>query len=370
MSQNTLQIIATQCIDEDKEDSNVLYHQVKGFSAEQRRMAYWKCLVVFFISSLRFNKNAQHILYTNDLRDVICDGLDLKKFLQEHGVEILTHKFQYFKPPNGYSTAFKNAFYKLDIIKKLGEQRNTNIDCLLLDADCIWVNNADALHHELQEKNCIFLYDYYTTKDPNPPYLERTRDRHYKKDVGKVYKEIDPNFDVAEPIVFGGEVIAGSATHLGVIGDLLTQSFEYILAKYKNEKELPKFPNGENLFWGMEYWSSLVYNQLPMPWIEMSKYIRRVFKFDLSSANLPEVYQLAIWHLLSEKDRGFQYMYDEIINKKSLFWTSSQEEFAPYAIQFFSTPQFSEVLSGHYPMSIYAKRAFAALKRRWNKQKK
>src|ERR1700712_5059835 len=44
-------------------------------SSQKHQNVYWKCVVVFFISSKRYNKEAKHILYTNATHIPVVEGV-------------------------------------------------------------------------------------------------------------------------------------------------------------------------------------------------------------------------------------------------------------------------------------------------------
>lgn len=329
----TLQIVASNCVDVDiDEDGKINYPQLKDINAKERRLIYWKCTYLFFASSIRFNPKAQHILYTNERNDAIDGKIDLKKKLIDLGVEIRYHDFSYFKPPNGYSNTFKNAFYKLDVIQKLGEQSGVN--CILLDTDCVWIKSAESINQVFEQNDSILLYDPYTSENPSVRPTNLTKDNMPKTEVCKVYQMIDENYPSIEPRVFGGELIGGSSENLRKVAEMLSVSFIHILQKFSAEKQLPKFPNGKNIFSGMEYWSSMVYNQLPMPWIDAKIYTRRIWTaFSLNEVRKEDL-NLTIWHLPAEKDKGIPLLYRKALNPNSKFWTLSNQDFIKYTSQY------------------------------------
>ena len=84
-----MSFIATSiCVDKEKKDSVVEYPQISYLKPSQRREVFWKCAVVLFLTSLKFNKSCKHILVTNDDDEVIVNGLDIKNFLRGNNVII------------------------------------------------------------------------------------------------------------------------------------------------------------------------------------------------------------------------------------------------------------------------------------------
>jgi hypothetical protein len=319
-------IITSMCVDIEP-DEKVFYPQLKDVNAQDRRWLYWQCVYVFFATSKRFNPQSRHILYTNDQTQVAKDGIDLMAKIKDLGVEVKFHPFQHFNPPKGYSNTFKNAFYKMDVIKELGKETGNFI---LLDSDCVWIKPVSTLNQMMDWDKEILLYDTFTSSDPSKRPTNLTKDNLLKADVGKVFKQIDENYPIAEPHVFGGEVIGGNAQNLKIVGEELAKSFNHILTKYHSEAELPRFPNGKNIFSGMEYWTSMIYNQMPLPYRDARQYIRRIWTaFKVSSVKKTD-FDLTIWHMPAEKKQGFPNLFQQSINPKSKFWTLSLDKFPAY----------------------------------------
>jgi hypothetical protein len=122
-----INIVTSICVDTKPEDSTINYPMIGIKSSEQKRKLYWKLATTFLCSSLRCNPQDEHVVYTNDPNPIIIiKGIDLKKRLQELGVKIEFLSFESFMPPASLSKAYKNAFYKLQVIKELGEIENSS----------------------------------------------------------------------------------------------------------------------------------------------------------------------------------------------------------------------------------------------------
>lgn len=318
------------CVDESKADEKMIYTGLPGlFNTQERRAIYWKCATVSFATSVRCNPSAQHILYTNDTRELLLKGVDVKAKLKALGVEIRLLPFSSFKPPKGYSTRFRNAFYKLDVLQALS--RETGAPVLLLDSDCVWVRPDNFLTQVFQ-KNTVLLYDYYNMSNPHTKIHGISRE-----EIGNLYREIDPDYPQPHPIWFGGEIIGANSEHLGQIGEQLEKVFALILAKYPEYP--PRFADGTSIFDGDEYLSSFVYNQMTIPWVNATGYLRRIITALTYHTARPEDLNLTIWHLIEEKTQGFPLLYKEVTNENSYFWRVPLTEFSRYLGQFFGLPR-------------------------------
>jgi hypothetical protein len=317
------------CVDESRADEKIVYTGLpRLFNTQERRSIYWKCAMVSFATSIRCNPSAQHILYTNDNQEFLIKGVNVKAKLEELGVEIRYLPFGSFKPPKGYSTRFQNAFYKLDVLKALSEEKNAQI--LLLDSDCVWVRPDNYLAQVLQN-NKVLLYDYYNVSSPQTKIHGITQ-----QEMGNLYREVDPDYPQPHPVWFGGEIIGGSSEHLSQICEQLAKAFRLILAKYPEHP--PKFVDGNSIFDNDEYLSSFVYNQMTIPWINATGYLRRILTALTYHTARPDDLNLTIWHLIEEKTQGFPLLYQEVTNPDSYFWRVRLSEFSSYLGQFFGLP--------------------------------
>lgn len=147
-------------------------------TSRQRRLIYWKCAAVSFATSIRCNPGIRHILYTNDLAPVRYKGRDLRTFLTDMGIEIRYLPFEVFKPLPGLSKKFKNAFYKLDVIRELG--KFVNQYSIVLDSDCVWVKNNQSFFQSLDQEK-LLVYDCYQHKDPYEKRSGLNWERYLKK---------------------------------------------------------------------------------------------------------------------------------------------------------------------------------------------
>ena len=67
----------------DSSSEKSKYPNNKGDSTTPEFQAvYWRCIVLFFKTSLRFNKNATHLLFTNTAVIPTIDGMDLSIFFK------------------------------------------------------------------------------------------------------------------------------------------------------------------------------------------------------------------------------------------------------------------------------------------------
>lgn len=325
-----MNIVTSICVDEDEKDKDVIYPATLGASSDQRKIIYWKCVAVFFATSVRCNPTAKHILYTNDKHPVIFRGLDLKQFLVDLGVDIRIVPFKHFKPPVGFSKVFKNAFYKLDVMRELG-MGEENEYSVLLDSDCVWTKPNNDIEEMLKSSD-VLLYDMYKS-------YQSTKGKFYNVRVklGELYKEINPGYPKVEPTQFGGEFVAAKNKNFKVMADLMYEAFTLIISNFK-DKSL-KLDDGRRLFDGMEFLTSYVYNSMPLRYFNAKDFISRIWTaLKFSNTSIEDV-RLTVWHMPSEKTQGFPLLYQNIINKNSKFWQVPLADFNIYLGKYLGVPR-------------------------------
>lgn len=103
------------CADEKGEES-IFPQTGQKSSSQQHQDIYWRCLVLYYVTSKRFNKTEKHLLFTNVKQIPVVDGKDVKHLLDDLDVEIIFTDFKY-KTPKGYFEMFQNQFYEFSILE-------------------------------------------------------------------------------------------------------------------------------------------------------------------------------------------------------------------------------------------------------------
>ena len=83
------------------------------------------------------NPAQKHYVYTNEASVPIIDGVDVETFLTDLDVDVVHLPFDCFDPKD-HSRSFRNAFYKLDVLRSLAIADRPSI---LLDSDVVGVSS-------------------------------------------------------------------------------------------------------------------------------------------------------------------------------------------------------------------------------------
>jgi hypothetical protein len=146
------------CADEKGEES--LFPQTGQLSSSpSHQNIYWRCILLFFITSKRFNKKEKHILFTNVKQLPVVDGRYISSLLHELEVDVIFTDFKY-KTPKGYYGAFQNQFYEFSILQHIATNNQKADDLyLILDSDCIFLRSVEALFSAAAPKGFISFED-------------------------------------------------------------------------------------------------------------------------------------------------------------------------------------------------------------------
>ena len=324
-------IVTSICVDTDSSQQRIKYPNLEVKDSAERRAQYWRFVVTFCCSSLRSNPEARHLVYTNDSERVVINGLDIKRFLEDLGAEIHYLPFENYVPPESSGTKFRNAYYKLDVLKALSGLSHSD-SSVLVDCDCLWIRNNPALEADAQSGELI-LYDIYQRTDP---YDREPKDMS-RADMGELYRELDESYPEKFPIWYGGEFVGGRHATLDTMTKQLDVDFAMMVSESKKKQYV--FRNGWNIFDGDEFQLSFVCNRGLFPIKEMSSYIRRIWSQEYLNNSRKEDLDLTIWHLPGEKERGLPLVFEEVIDRESDFWKVPMQELAEYLGGYVGIPE-------------------------------
>jgi len=305
------------------------YPQLGGLRAGRRRRSFWKCVAVFFASGRRCNPDAELMLFTNDRKPPVIDGVNVGSLLAGWGVSIVQTPFT-FMPPRHASGSFRNTYFKLDAVKALGAYRDDFV--MHLDADCLWTRPGDKLRR-YAESDRLTLYAVYGRPGPAEKAGDLTG-----HEMAALYRRIDPGYPESAPVRFGGELIAGRGEWFAEIDSQLTDVFAGLVQR--SRREPPRFANGRTVFDGEEYLSCFVLNKFwGSRWQDAAEYVKRIWDTNVYSNASPDDLGKTVWHMPAEKQRGFPLLFREVVSPDSEFFHVPLDRFAAYLGEFVGIPE-------------------------------
>ena len=157
MSHSTQKTVIGTWLHAETKGMESLYPQVGGASSTPAfQDIYWRCVMLFFASSVRHNPQAAHRLWTTVAQVPDVGEFSTSGFLKRLGVEVVQVPFTYLPPP-GYYGAWRNQFYILDIIRHLDVQGADDEQYVILDSDCVFTGSVDHLSRQLSVSGLLAL---------------------------------------------------------------------------------------------------------------------------------------------------------------------------------------------------------------------
>ena len=154
--------------------------------------------------------------------------------------------------------------------------------------------------------------------------------------MGDLYRELDPEYPVAVPLHFGGEIIGGSRERSAEVANQLTATWQQIVREYPSAP--PRFRNKRNIFDGDEYMTSFVCNRLPRPWTNASPFIRRIWTTYQNTNVRATDARLTLWHLPNEKTQGIPVLSRLVVKPSLQFWKLPPTDLADHLGSYLGVP--------------------------------
>jgi hypothetical protein len=286
------------CADEKGEES--LFPQTGKLSSSQSHQdIYWRCLLVFYITSKRFNKVEKHVLFTNVKNLPEVDGRSIKQLLAELGVEVIFTDFKY-KTPKGYYGAFQNQFYEFSILEHIALNNTGENDLyLILDSDCIFIKPAKDLFAAAAPTGFISFEDKV-----KPDYVINGLSRNHLKDL---YEELLGEKITEIPSYHLGEFLLCSVKNIKAIYKDFLELWPVLVARHN--KGLIKFNEEAHTL-------SYLYFKNGFRAAAENTFMKRIWTNPLFYRNVEDSdIDLAIWHLPSEKTFGIARLYHLFMNR-------------------------------------------------------
>lgn len=290
------------CADEKGEESDFPQSGKKS-SSQSHQNIYWRCLVVFYITSTRFNKNVKHLLFTNVRSLPVVDGRNISDILHELKVEIVPVNFKY-KTPKGYFKSFQNQFFEFSILEYISKNSHQPNDMyLILDSDCLFIKSANTLFKEASKKGFI-SFEIDSPVDYKINGLSRL-------DMKDLFAELLGEEVNDIPSYHLGEFLLCNVAHIKKIYSDFEQLWVDLLIR--NEKGLSKLNEEAHTL-------SYLYYKNKLPASPQNSFIKRIWTNPVFYRNVnPSDLRLSIWHLPAEKTFGIARLFEYLVLRSEDF---------------------------------------------------
>ncbi|QPH41293.1 hypothetical protein [Pedobacter endophyticus] len=290
------------CVDAVGEES--IYPQTgEKSSGLKHQNIYWRCILLFFATSKRFNKTQKHILFSNTRQFPVLDGKDVRVALEALDVEIIYTDFNY-KTPKGYFNLFQNQFYEFSILEYITKNNTNQQDqYLILDSDCIFTKNIDELFDVAAPAGFISFEDDCSTDLVIHGLSRKDMKTLYEELLGREVNEI-PGYHYGEFFLANVKNINTIFNDFKILWPELLARFEAGLPKFNEEAQTLSY-----IYYKNNFIASKRKDLLKRFWTNPVFY-RNVENTDTD---------VAIWHLPSEKTYGLANLYKWLILKHPNF---------------------------------------------------
>lgn len=314
-------LVVSTWIHVDRPEDATYFPQI-GATSDSRTVVdvYWRCVALFFATSVRNNPGAKHVLYTNVERAPTVDGVDLAERLAGWGVETVTLPFT-FKPPKGFWGDFGNQFYLYDILRHAQGRYGRETAFTVFDSDCLWIRPGDALASATIEHRALTL-----DMGGRP---ERQINGVSLDEMAALLPEYGYPAHTGPLVYFGGESFSADGQAVGDIVDEVDRIFHRSVERFN--AGAPKYNEEAHML-------SVAYHVLGYRSGTANPFVRRIWT-DKNRNVEPNDGGLTLWHLPAEKKTGLAALAKEALDPQSKFWTvPTGEPFAAYLGRFVGVP--------------------------------
>jgi hypothetical protein len=251
-------------------------------------------MIVAFASLRRWNPSLPLTLVVDD-----SPAPALKETLDTIGVEILEVAFHH-RPPEGFHAKFAGSLFMVDAMRATADQR-----ALYIDPDVLCVRPlAKMLDHV---GGAVGALEIPYTFDENINGLTLAEAGELHRNLGESAGRF-PHF--------GGECLV-----------LPPGAMEALLARVESgwTLSLERFEKGQTRFTTEEHLLSFALRGVNV--VPLSPFIKRIWTTSRVRTVTGQERDLSLWHLPSEKGRGFDRLFPVALAPESWFWRGSQAEF-------------------------------------------
>jgi hypothetical protein len=261
---------------------------IKNSKVKDSTLTYFKCILVCFATLRKVEPTVKLVLYTN-----IQPPSIINSYLEKLSVEIRIHPYT-FNPPEIFGDTFRGCFYLFDAIK------NSSASTLFIDPDVVAINAVSDIETYCGGKIGVFELDYAENESINGITFESAK---------SAYAEYNRVRNIVENKTakrhLGGEIIFVPKSAISQLTEAILLFWEW---------------NSNLAIQGKPYMTTeehIITNILsPSQVVLLNPFISRIWttkKFTKHQGNDKNIFDLKLWHLPSEKTRGFLKLYELLV---------------------------------------------------------
>lgn len=284
---------------------------------------YWRCIVVFFLTSRIHNPDRNHILFSNVLIEENAPP-HILSILRGLRVDFKCIDISY-RLPAGSVERWGNQFYVLDVIKYFASHGEDDA-LVLTDSDCIWRAGLSSFEEKIFEHKCL-LYTLEPNDQKNYEVGQSVNGLSHKR----MKEIIEQSFQMklsTEAQYHGGEFFAATKEFCKDI----VSSFEKLWER--SCLEANQFDSIKE----EAHFLSIIAESRRVKHSTANGIVRRMWTnfedFNLVSDDL----KLAIWHLPAEKKYGFKRLWRWLSQSERNWEDFSVQEINQVTAQYMGVP--------------------------------
>jgi len=301
--------IATWVYLDSKEEKSKYPNTGGDSTSPEFQAVYWRCIVLFYETSLRFHKELKHIFFTNTADLPVVDGFSIRDFFEKNNIEVVSLENKYPLPDN-YFERFRNQFFEFSIIEYIAKTISDDDELILLDSDCVFTKSLLPAFDMLSKSPASAL-TYVVSYDEEYE-IHGVSGRQMRKISNELGLALDKN-----PYYSGGELLFAKGSFFAHVANDFPALYDQLITR--NNENRPKFNEEAHVL-------SYYYYKLNAQIGAMDGHIKRMWTNRNYFRNINQTdTTLTIWHLPNEKRKGIHKLFSQIVSGKDIKAISDEE---------------------------------------------
>lgn len=332
--------ICTWFCEDQKGDESYFPQTGQNSSSPSHQLIYWRCIVTFYITSVKFNQQSKHLFFTNAGSIPVVDGVNVAGLLSQLGVQIIKTDFKY-KTPKGFYKSWQNQFYEFSILEHITTHFNDDDLFLILDSDCLFIKPADQVFEKARAEGGFLSYEINYPAEYDINGINRL-------DMMMIYADLLNENMIEIPTYHAGEFLLCSTS----IIKALVKDFKYYWPLL-----LQRHKKGQKKFNEEAHTLSFLYYKNNLKPGGANHFIKRVWTNPVIYRNVDKSDDgLVIWHLPAEKDYRIPRLFQHLLFKRKNFGLDlTNEEFQKLIKKTIAIPKSSFFNVVNYYIHTYKK---------------
>lgn len=260
---------------------------------------YYRAMFVTFASTRRWNPDVSLVLISD-----VAIPQPFFRLIEDLGVRSQPFPFAH-RPPPGFWPTFNASLYMLDAMNYLAHSGDKPI--LLLDPDIVCIRSLQSVFDRIDDTSILA----YPTGFP----VEERSQGISAIEASVIHNALDPTL-TSNPVHYGGEFYGFTPSGIAPVLARAEDAWRYGLKCWQN---------GERYLVTEEHLLNYALRRASVR--DAGMHVKRIWTAPTYRTVSGDESDLALWHLPSEKDRGFKRLAACASDQQSWFWRASEQDF-------------------------------------------